>query len=301
MTELNRLVADEKATAAIRDAKSPAELAEILSHLVQKSGIADRDDVTGQYIVRQPQTAAATTTATTTAPAEKKDPVIVTKTEVIGGKTFTFTGTDAADVANQITNAYRVAEAVATSTTQARSEQQAILDKAEAELALRRGEITAAEFLERTNAIETYLLERGFDLNAASAKQYEQSWAEATEAFLQSEAGADWPGGARNLNAIGLQIQALGLTEAKDKVAALTQAYAEMKSKGMVFDGDYTPEQVLESMDHGVDATGHKREATPQEILEAWKQTHADPAAANAAFIEAHGGTGGYGSGVFGK
>jgi hypothetical protein len=62
----------------------------------------------------------------------------------------------------------------------------------------------------------------------------EQSWDQAVQEFLHSPAGSDWPGGDKNRDMMGQELQALNLVDAKDKVAALAQAYASMKSKGIV-------------------------------------------------------------------
>src|SRR6202041_201594 len=40
-----------------------------------------------------------------------------------------------------------------------------------------------------------------------------KGWAAATEKFLNSPAGADWPVGAENLRRVGIMIEANGLTE----------------------------------------------------------------------------------------
>ena len=62
------------------------------------------------------------------------------------------------------------------------------------------------EYLQESGAIDEYLENAGVPLeelkNAVEDKhteQFTQSWASATEEFLHSPAGADWPGGAKNL------------------------------------------------------------------------------------------------------
>ena len=62
----------------------------------------------------------------------------------------------------------------------------------------------------------------------------EKTWAQAVEDFKNSPAGSDWPGGDRNRDMMGQELQSLNLVDAKDKVAALTQAYAQMKATGML-------------------------------------------------------------------
>jgi hypothetical protein len=77
-----------------------------------------------------------------------------------------------------------------------------VANRAELELKFKRGDITAEAYLEQSGAINTYLTEHGIlpeALTAVSDLVTQNTWAAATEQFLNSEAGADWPGGADNL------------------------------------------------------------------------------------------------------
>jgi hypothetical protein len=269
------------------------EIRALLENATSRSGIADRDPQTGQFVRRDPLTPAAQT-------IDDGDQQI-TRTETIGGKEFNFTGT-VLEVEKAIGHAYKVAEAVKTAEpsatvtvhtprakTQAERERE-LFDRTQIDLQFRRGELTTAEYLDRTNAIGEYLAEKGFDVDAAAGKQFEQSWQQATEVFLHdTPEGQTWKGGQKNLELIGNLIQSHGLVNAEDKVAALRTMAAEMRQKGLEFDGDMTPEQVNELTDN----------ATPQEILEAWKERQGgDPATANANFIQIHNRSS---SGLFGK
>lgn len=178
-----------------------------------------------------------------------------TRTEIINGRTFNFEGASELDLATQIANAYRVASAfapteqVAATVDPAVAEaaaQKDIADRAAAKALLdvkfRNGDISAADYIKQSGAMDEYLADQGLSLPALKAavdqnqsSQFEKSWAQATEEFLHSPAGADWPGGPQNLELIGMKISSLGLVDAKDKVAALAQAYADMKSKNLVF------------------------------------------------------------------
>jgi hypothetical protein len=82
--------------------------------------------------------------------------------------------------------------------------------KAELELKFKRGEISTDEYLTQSGAIERHLADIGVDVNALRATteqmqnaEFQQSWEAATTEFLQSEAGAGWPGGERNKEIIG--------------------------------------------------------------------------------------------------
>jgi hypothetical protein len=299
---LNRMTADAALT---RDLNQPDltfdEMKRLLHNAVERSPEVGftRDPETGQFVRRDPLTPAAQDAAAKdaadAAPREFK------KTERIGNQDFEFTASSAEALELQISSAKTVAAALASDESvtprsaraaAARNAEQDVLDKVDADMALRRGEITAAEYLQRTHAIEDALAEQGVDLNAIGRQQFEQSWAEATATFLQSDAGSRWPGGTKNRALLGDKLAAMGLTDAADKVAALASAYEALKKAGTLFDGDFSQAQVEAMTD----------KATPQEILQAWKESvqpdvHGDATPANDAFIKNFNGS----SGIFGK
>ena len=188
--------------------------------------------------------------------------------ETIGGKEFTFTAGSQAELDHMIANAYKVAYAVQPTervveqfVDPAVAEKQAAdkaaadaVAKTELELKFKRGEISASDYIEQSGALASYLERQGVPLSelkkaveANKGNDYEKSWQEASADFVKTSAGADWPGGEKNLEILGLKIVALGLSEAKDKVGALAQAYADMKRTGMIFpttaEGTLSPEQ----------------------------------------------------------
>jgi hypothetical protein len=154
------------------------------------------------------------------------------------------------ELERKVGDMYRGAQAVreeeaATTTRQAAptatESAEQIANRVELELAFKRGTITTQEYLERSGAVTEYLEKQGVpieDLREAvqekSSTRFEKSWANATQEFLNSREGADWPGGNENLEIIGQKLQQLGLTDAEDKVQALAQAYAAMKQSGTV-------------------------------------------------------------------
>jgi hypothetical protein len=99
-------------------------------------------------------------------------------------------------------------------------------DKATLELKFKRGEISASDYLLQSGAMEEYV-ER---LQERAGQAAVQSWAQATEAFKQGP-GANWPGGDNNRERLGHKLAELGLTEATDKVDALTQAWRAMQAE----------------------------------------------------------------------
>lgn len=216
-------------------------------------------------------------------------PKSFSRTENIGGKDFVFEATSELELANQVANAYRVAYGIqptsqadetdptpdpAVIAAQAASEAAA---KAELELKFKRGEITTADYLEQSGAIKDYLSKEGVSIDAlktavdqSQTATYEKSWAQATEEFLHSAAGSDWPGGNRNREQLGMRLAALGLTDAKDKVAALAVAYNEMKKSNSVFTNELA------------DQTQQQQQQTPEQKAAAEKAI-ADKAAADVA------------------
>jgi hypothetical protein len=111
-----------------------------------------------------------------------------------------------------------------------------------------RGQFTTAELdLQfRTGQIDgrTYLERSGIDVDAlpqTSDRQFQQSWADATEEFLHSDAGATWPGGLKNRDLLGKIIQSNGLLDAEDKVAAMAEAYAFAKANNLLVDDQGIP------------------------------------------------------------
>lgn len=104
--------------------------------------------------------------------------------------------------------------------------------RTELELQFKRGEITTETYLRESGALDSYLAENGIDpeaLREVSSKKFEQSWADATNEFLSSAAGADWPGGETNRQTIGQIIAETGWIESANKAEALTAAWAYMK------------------------------------------------------------------------
>ncbi len=298
MTDQVRMEADKVLTRDLNKAQTFEDLMDLLHSSLERSGIADRDPVTGQFVRRDSPTRAEQATAA----SKKEEEREFTKTEVIGGQEFTFVASSELELEQKIHDAYIVAEGLKAAEpipqvtprsmrakTQAEIERE-IGTRSELDMQFRRGELTTAEYLDRTNAIGEYLAEKGFDVEAAAGKQFEQSWAQATQEFLNNTTeGQTWKGGQKNMELIGNLIQSHGLLDAADKVAALQACAAEMRQKGLEFDGDMSPEQAIEMTNS----------ATPQEILEAWKEGQGGhPETANRAFIELHRGGS---SGVFNR
>jgi hypothetical protein len=82
-------------------------------------------------------------------------------------------------------------------------------------------------------AVEEYLQTRGIDptaLQEVSEKKYQDSWREATDAFLANH--PDWQGGQENLKVIGEILVQSELEDAPDKLDALERAYVHALENG---------------------------------------------------------------------
>ena len=291
---MNQMKSDKVLDADINRATTFEELQLLLHNAVERSPLGiTRDVVTGQFVKREPadQDAATKAAAAAKTAADEAPRTFEKKGVIIRGKSFDFSAPSELELARQIASANEVAAALASDESvtprapravAARNAEQDVLDRVDADMALRRGDISTAEYLERTHAIEDALAAKGVDVEALGAKQFEESWASATTTFLQG-AGASWPGGTKNRALLGDKLAAMGLTDAADKVAALAAAYEALKNAGTLFDGDFSQAQVEAMTD----------KASPQEILQAWKESvqpdvHGDATEANEAFIEIH-------------
>jgi hypothetical protein len=121
-------------------------------------------------------------------------------------------------------------------------------DRAQLDMQLKLGQIDAATYLDRSGAIANYLEKRGVDLesikmqqaNDRAGREFEQSWAEATETFLHSSGGADWPGGDANRDRLGAIINANPEFFNNPSVETLTKVFEFMKANNLLV---LTPEQ----------------------------------------------------------
>ena len=69
---------------------------------------------------------------------------------------------------------------------------------------------------------------------ATLAPPSEQSWAEATTAFLQSDSGASWPGGEKNKTILGQILIDNGLVDSPDKLEAISAAFDFARENGLL-------------------------------------------------------------------
>jgi hypothetical protein len=268
LSDTLRFTADKTLQADLEKAVTAEEIRALLENASVRSGIGNRDPQTGRFVAVETDAAAATRRAAVP-PTEK----YVERTVVIGGKQLQFEGT-ALEVEIAIRQAYEIANALQS-------------DDAPAVPVLPR-ETRNTAF---DHPVKQFLSEQGVDIDQVANEQSEKAWAAATHTFLtETPEGQAWPGGTKNMELAGNLLMAKGLDQAEDKVAALRSVAAEMAEKGLVFESDFTPAQAVEAT----------ADATPVEILQAWKEGQgADPEEANRAFIEAF--RQGRSSGLFGK
>jgi tRNA nucleotidyltransferase/poly(A) polymerase len=226
--------------------------------------------------------------------AKPAEPATFSRTEKIGGKDFTFEAASELELERAVQGALRVAAelqppAPVVDYVQAgRDAAVRFAERADLELRYKRNEVSTQEYLEQSGAVKDYLENQGIPLDELRQtveetrhKAFEQSWADATTTFLQS--GVSWPGGERNKQILGLKLQELGLIDATDKVAAISQAYAAMKKDNLIFANDAARPRDPDGR-YAAAAPPDLDRATPSELLEAWKSAQPSAEAANKTF-----------------
>jgi hypothetical protein len=254
---VNKEIAD-----AIQNATTTDGIKSLLASEAEKQGAAAAQLAVDQAAAEQArldQVAADAVAAQAAAAAEAARSF--KRTENIGGKNFEFDGASEAEVDRLVLNAYKmaytlreerpaVAEVVPDAAAVAAAAEAEAAAKADLEKKFRLGEVSAKDYIEQSGAINQYLESQGLSVaalrdavNANIGAQTAQSWSQAGETFRNSSAGADWPGGQRNQEVIAMKLSELGLLDAKDKVAALAEAYNALKQKNTFFPyGDFNTE-----------------------------------------------------------
>jgi hypothetical protein len=113
--------------------------------------------------------------------------------------------------------------------------------RADLELAWKRGDITTEQYLEKSGAINTYLTEHGMNPDALATVSdaiYQNTWAAATEAFLNSPQGESWPGGQTNMELMGRILEENNMTE--PTVENLSAAFQYASENGLLVENPET-------------------------------------------------------------
>lgn len=174
----------------------------------------------------------------------------LTASFTVNGKEYTFTGNSQADIDAQQVVLFRSLSAAqsqlqTTNDTVARTadgrfaktEQPAVEDSAlraaelaNLELRFKRGEVSAADYIKQSGAMDEYLASRGIDV-AEHQRQLQtnqsetQAWVDATKQFIKNN--PDWTGGDALKDAMGQKIFELGLTKSPS-VESLERCYSAL-------------------------------------------------------------------------
>lgn len=100
---------------------------------------------------------------------------------------------------------------------------------AELELKFKRGEVSTAQYIRESGVLDSYLAEKGIDVNAHQAElkagqDYAAAWAAAGAAWNQTDDGRNAPGGPALVKAVGEKVVELGLQD-KPSVESIQRAY----------------------------------------------------------------------------
>jgi hypothetical protein len=241
----------------ILSAPSAEHIAQYLREAAVKQGLAQTDEFNPEHY-------------TPTARAEAPQPQRFAETLTVDGQKYILESDSEHGLAQKEIEFYRSLQHQQTTTTtevarddkgrfradHRRADENAF-QRAELELKFKRGEISTEEYLTESGAIESYLEQQGVPLDELrttvqekrQVKMHAQSWAEAVENFKNGP-GADWPGGPELLKEAGNRLIALGLENAPDKVAALTQVWNSIKSENeglKKIEEAHTPEQIRDA------------------------------------------------------
>lgn len=250
-----QVLPDVKMTAELSDAVSKALSATDIRVLL----IAEAEKQMAEKTQLDAAQAAATQAATDKAAADaavlaaaQAEPEIFKRTSVIGGQEFHFEASTEAELDRQELNALKVAytlkanapaqEVVPDAAAVAAAQAAEVAAKAELERKFRLNEISAADYITQSGAVKAYLESQGVSIEALKertaesiGKKLEQSWKDAGEEFQRLT--PSWAGGDRNMQLLTLQVQAMDLVDAPNKVEAIKTAYAELQRTGL-----YLPE-----------------------------------------------------------
>jgi hypothetical protein len=227
---------DKELEEAVKNAQSPEEIVILMHQAAVDQSLVPKETL-GYRENWEPKAAETT-------PARKFH-----RRENIGGTDFDFTASSEEQLARDIANAREVADAVQprdaqgrfiSAQNQGRADEEAAR-KAELLADFRAGRISADQYVEESGLVGQYLADRGVPLEAIQetvAKNIEKSWEQASAEFAHSDVGADWPGGKKNLEVLGMTIVAMGLSETENKIGALKAAWEQMKRDGMIFTDD---------------------------------------------------------------
>jgi hypothetical protein len=224
---------DAQLEEALKNASTPDEMKSILAEAAVKQGLVTRDYYDPSVLI----------------PADRAAvPTKFGKSITVDGKKLIFDGDSDAEVEQRI-SAYlreqpRPAEVQPEVQPRDEKGQFTRVDdpvaKAELELRFKRGEIDTATYLAESGVVDDYLKSQGVSIDELKAsveqtrnENRETSWKQATQEFLNSPEGADWPGGEANVKIASRLLEENGLVDSPS-VENLAAVYCHMKENGLV-------------------------------------------------------------------
>jgi hypothetical protein len=144
----------------------------------------------------------------------------VTRSFAINGQTYTVTGANEAELLEQQNEIYR-------RVLTPEPKHQHVETADDRAIAARRAQLEAEYKLGRISL--TDLITQSGVVEEVQNRQAEQGWAQATQEFLRSPEGMDYPGTSEVREWLGQWINEHGLLDTTDRLSALKQAYAALK------------------------------------------------------------------------
>lgn len=110
------------------------------------------------------------------------------------------------------------------------------VDREALDLQLQLGQISVADYIQRSGAVEEHLQQIGISADAlkeVSNQKFSQSWEQATQEFLNSPAGRGWPGGTANLERLGQVLIENGWVDSPS-ATTIARAFEYMQGHNLV-------------------------------------------------------------------
>jgi len=210
------------------------QIKQIMASAAVEQGLATRDYYSPDVLIPTELAGAA--------------PKRVAKTVTVDGVKYIIEGATETELAQKETALYQklFVQPAITEQTQEESRSdggqfvsaEATAAKAALELAFKRGDISASEYLQRSGAVAEYLANAGVPLEYLKAsvaekqnQKFQQSYQDATQTFIARH--PEWQGGDRNRETLGRIILEQDLTNG-DPLKALEQAYEHARKNNML-------------------------------------------------------------------
>lgn len=247
------IVTNPEFEAAMSKAMDPTAIKAVIAAEAAKQGIQMHRGEDGRFLPQQPS---AVVEEKKEAKEEDDEPQETTfkDTFTIGGKEIEIEGKDVSDVLRQYKLAVQTYEIGRTPAEVKKEDVKVGLtadERVALEMQFKSGAITLEEYLDKTDAVGSYLTKKGIkveDLDATLkqrvADNEARAWETATKEFI-ADLGADWPGGNQNLKLMGYKMAELGVSRTPSK-ESLHKAYDALKADNMIFTPEPTDDKAQE-------------------------------------------------------